>query len=372
MNVSAALLDSSRRFRDERVSHPALFSEAATPIREDSRRLDLQVKSVLKRSGLTMRHVSAETSMRFGEGSPYFVPQTFSYKQKSGVTPHICQVVALSEVTGYRFSDWMNMCGFDLGLILALQLRIPNERTTILTATHLAPVSNSSFEGSNSTERRHHHRFYYAKIGSRDAVVYPKLRPGSIVRADRFFSAQILKGSSAHDHLWLVEHPDGITCCHVNLVGNKQVVLLPNRPPLSPWPLHLSTQARILGLVDGEVRSPEAEEFDPVGKEASSDLFPLPSSLRGSMNLSRLLRRSRLRIGLTFREAHKMTLRVSRFMHNRNFGIAAGLLSDYEAMNKFPSTSQKSLASALFTESMHGKSWTPGGYTLMILESVRS
>jgi hypothetical protein len=156
------------------------------------------------------------------------------------------------------------------------------------------------------------------------------------VRADRFFCAQILESSSAHDHLWLVEHPGGLTCCHVNPVGNQQVVLFPNRPPLSPWPLRLSTQARILGLVDGEFCSQETEQNNGMVRHARLQPFPVPSNFISSMSLSQLLRASRLRTGLTFREAHKMTQRVARFMGNGDFGIAAGLLSDYEAMNKLP------------------------------------
>jgi hypothetical protein len=342
MIATAAVLDVSRPLRRERARHPAAFAEHVAALGEyetptgDPRNLALQLRSVLKRAGLTMSQVSAEARMRFGEKSPYFIPQTFLYKQKIGITPHLCQVVALSEITGYRFADWMKLCGFDLRLILALQLKIPNERTTMVSARHPSLPVYPSFEQRHSTAREGHDRYCYAKIGTRDAVVYPKLRPGSIVRADRFFCAQILESSSAHDHLWLVEHPGGLTCCHVNPVGNQQVVLFPNRPPLSPWPLRLSTQARILGLVDGEFCSQETEQNNGMVRHARLQPFPVPSNFISSMSLSQLLRASRLRTGLTFREAHKMTQRVARFMGNGDFGIAAGLLSDYEAMNKLP------------------------------------
>jgi transcriptional regulator with XRE-family HTH domain len=342
MSATAAVLDVSRPFRRERALHPAAFAEHVATLGEhetptgDPRNLALQLRSALKQAGLTMSQVSAESRMRFGEKSPYFIPATFLYKQKIGITPHLCQVVALSEITGYRFADWMKLCGFDLRLILALQLKIPNERTTMVSARHLSSLVYPSFEREHSAARRDHDRFYYAKIGSRDAVVYPRLHPGSIVRADRFFCAQILESSSAHDHLWLVEHPGGLTCCHVNPVGNQQVVLLPNRPPLSPWPLRLSTQARILGLVDGELCAQETKQNDGMVRHATLQLYPVSSNFISAVSLSRLIRTSRLRTGLTFREAHKMTQRIARFMGNADFGIAAGLLSDYEAMNKLP------------------------------------
>jgi hypothetical protein len=275
--------------------HPAAFAEHVAALGEhetpigDPRNLALQLRSVLKQAGLTMSQVSAEARVRFGAKSPYFIPQTFLYKQKIGITPHLCQVVALSEITGYRFADWMKLCGFDLRLILALQLKIPNERTTMVSARH-------------SAARKEHGRYYYAKIGSRDAVVYPKVRPGSIVRADRFFCAQILESSSAHDHLWLVEHPGGLTCCHVNPVGNQQVVLFPNRPPLSPWPLRLPTQVRILGLVEGEVGFQQPEQFAPAMRDAVTQLCPMNSSRKEAEFVT--MATLRLRTGLTFREAH--------------------------------------------------------------------
>jgi hypothetical protein len=342
MSATAAVLDVSRPLRRERALHLATLAEHVATLGEhetptgDPRNLALQLRRALKQAGLTMSQVSAEARMRFGKKSPYFIPPTFLYKQKIGITPHLCQVVALSEITGYRFADWMKLCGFDLRLILALQLKIPNERTTMVSACHLFSLVYPSFEQKYSAAQKDRDRFYYAKIGSRDAVVYPRLRPGSIVRADRFFGARILESSSVHEHLWLVEHPGGLTCCHVNPVGNHQVVLFPNRPPLSPWPLHLSTQARILGLVDGELCSQETEQNYDMVPHARLQLYPVPSNFISAVSLSRLIRASRLRTGLTFREAHKMTQRIARFMGNADFGIAAGLLSDYEAMNKLP------------------------------------
>lgn len=283
-----------------------------------------------------MIDVSARTKMRFGEKTPYFIPQTFLYKQKTGITPHICQVAALSAITGFRFSDWLSLCGFDFRLILALQLKIPNGRTTVLTpfrdrfSRELFCAQNDAASGGL------HDRYFYAKIGSRDAVAEPDVRPGSIVRADRSYSPQFLKESSTNNRLWLVEHPAGITCCRVKPAGSGQIILLPNRPPLSPWPLRLSTQARILGLVDRELPCKEVEKFAAMHGRSKPDLFGMPSSLDHRMSFSRLLRISRRRVGLTFREAHELTMGIVDVLQDPNFGIAAGLLSDYEAMNKIP------------------------------------
>src|SRR6516162_10412197 len=101
-----------------------------------------RLKQVFGRIGLTMAQVSALTGMRYGKKTPYFIPPTFFFRQKQGITPHICQIVALSQITGYRFTDWMNLCGFDLKLILALQLRIHTERTAIVTPAHKFPAQD--------------------------------------------------------------------------------------------------------------------------------------------------------------------------------------------------------------------------------------
>ena len=295
-----------------------------------------QVKQVLRRVGLTMGRVSALTSMRYGRETPYFIPPTFLFKQKQGIAPHICQIVALSQITGYRFADWMNLCGFDLKLILDLQLKIHTERTAIVTPGDAVPGRDSSLFSWNSRLEKTNGRYFFAKIGSRDAVVYPRLLPGSIVRADRSYSPHVLDDASSKDRLWLVEHSGGLTCCHVKRVDREHVVLLPNRPPLSAWPLRLSREARILGLVDLELRPREPARFEPSCGPTKSELLPITSHESSGMTFSKLLRVSRSRAGLTLRAAHEMTIRVARLLENRHYRIALGLLSDYEAMDKLP------------------------------------
>jgi hypothetical protein len=295
-----------------------------------------QVKQVLRELGLTMARVSALTSMHYGRETPYFIPPTFLFKQKQGITPHICQIVALSQVTGCRFADWMSLWGFDLQLILALQLKIHTERTAIVTPCHSVPARDSSLVDWDSRLQKANGRYFFAKIGSRDAALYPRLLPGSIVRADRSYPPQVLDDASSKDRLWLVEHSGGLTCCHVKRVDTEHVVLLPNRPPLSAWPLHLSREARILGLVDLELRPREAARFEPTCGRTKSELLPATSNGRSGMSLSKLLRVSRSRAGLTLRAAHEMTIRVAQQLRNRHYRIALGLLSDYEAMDKLP------------------------------------
>ena len=144
-----------------------------------------------------------------------------------------------------------------------------------------------------------------------------------------------LRCSPAEAVIWLVEHPGGTTCCHVKRVDNEHVVLLPNRPPLSAWPLRLSRESRILGLVDLELRPRHAVQFEPMCRPTKSDPPPIPSRT-GRMSFSNSIRVSRASTGLTLRATHEMTVIVAQLLGNRDYGIALGLLSDYEATDKLP------------------------------------
>ena len=331
MNATAAVVDVPRPFQQNWDSL-ALIRQAALRKCDRTHHV-VEVKRALKRAGLTVVDVSARTKMRFGERTPYFIPQTFLYKQKTGVTPHICQVAALSEITGFRFSDWLDLCGFDFRLILTLQLKIPNQRTTVVTPADPFP---RELDCKNPAGRRLHDRYFYAKIGSHDAVVYPEVKPGSIVRVDRLYARHLLNNSSVNSHLWLVEHPNGLTCCRVKFVGDGEIVLLPNRPPLAPWPLRLSTQARILGLVDRELQCREVADFGAMHGGSKPEQFAMPSNPNRRLTVSGLLRKARSRTGISLREAHTMTLQIAHLLENRDFRIATSLLSDYEATDRLP------------------------------------
>jgi hypothetical protein len=295
-----------------------------------------QIRQVLKRTGLTVCQASALTGMRYGRNTPYHVPATFLFKIRNGITPHVCQLVALSQVTGCRFSDWMNLCGFDLRLIPSLQLQIHSERTALITPAH--PVSPHDFSFIHESSRiEGPDRYFFAKVGTADNVVYPKLLSGSVVRADRRYSPQVGAAEKQADELlWLVEHPGGLACCHVNRIDNEHIVLLPSRSPLSAWPLRLSREARILGLIDLELCPRSPQQFGPRYRPMKTDTLAKIPSANHAMSLSALLRSSRARTGLTLRAAHQKTVQIAQLLQNPDYRIPLGLLSDYEATDRFP------------------------------------
>src|ERR1700730_11961844 len=228
------------------------------------------IRNILSQEGRTITQLSAATRRRYGSNSSYFVPATFLYQLRSGVTPHVCQIVALSESTGYRFVDWLRMFGFDLQQIPRLQMRLHPQRTTLVTPIEdgFEPFlprpslalgfarGGSSAPGFGRGAWSARRRYLFAKIGSSDAAVCPGLLPGSIVRVDRYYAHRVrgLDRASMSHLLWLVELPGGLVCSQVRWIDDRQIVLQPSRPPWGSWPLHLPTEARILGLADTNTR----------------------------------------------------------------------------------------------------------------------
>jgi hypothetical protein len=311
-----------------------------------------RVRRVLRRPGHSLVQLSAQSGRYYGSRSPYFIPPTFLHKLARGITPHVCQIVALSEITGYRFVDWMRLCGFDLQQIPCLQMRLHTERTVLVTPVGFERISSRP-EGNTNRQVAHgscnshappgkptgiEARFLFAKIGSNDAQVCPPLTPGGLVRADRRYALPMCKGdggSRSDDSLWLVEHPGGLTCSQVRWIDGQHIVLIPSRPPWGSWPLRVPAEARILGLVD-RFRPARPQELPARTPAASSEQLYPPIDGREALKLSDLLRVSRHRTGLTFREAHRLTGAIAQAMGNRHYTVALGLLSDYEAIGRLP------------------------------------
>jgi hypothetical protein len=296
-----------------------------------------RIKRVFAPLGLTVTGLSELTGRRYGKQTPYFIPPTFRFRWKQGVSPRIEQIVALSQMTGNRFSDWMKFFGFDLELIFALQLRLHRERTVMITPGNVMPAETSPVcpVSKNGKVQQTRERYVFAKIGSRDAVLYPRLVPGSIVRADRSCCPHYQVRGSFDQSIWLVEHAAGLTCCYVKPINREHVLLLPNSPPLSPWPLRVRQQARVLGLVDLVLQPWSPGSFRPMDSGALREARTFRES-SGLLGISSLLRACRARAGLTLRAAHEMTMQIARLLGSREYQISLGLLSDYEALNKIP------------------------------------
>jgi hypothetical protein len=325
------------------------------------------VAHILRRSGYTIAQLSISTGRLYGDRSSHFIPPTFLYKLRSGVTPHICQIVALSQSTGYRFVDWMHILGFGLQQIPRLQVQLHAGRTTLITPIEFeSPSFRPWLSSSNSTGfqavrggsrlsmrvrlgenlRTEDGRYCFAKIGQHDALISRKLFADMIVRVDRSCRRppDDCDSRSLQQLLWLVEHPGGLACSHLRWIGQDQVVLQPSRPPLGSLPLCLSREGRVLGLVVD--LDPAATRLEPPQfrgrpmkwQHSFASSSPAPSSPPASekVSFSALLRAARARTGLTFRAAHELTKAIARISGNPDYAIGLGPLSDYETMNRLP------------------------------------
>src|SRR6202022_3236599 len=114
--------------------------------------------------------------------------------------------------------------------------------------------------------------------------------------------------------LWLVEYPGGLSCSRVRWIDHRHIVLSPSHPPWGNWPLRLPEEARILGLVDqqgwpGKLALPAARI-----RQLRLEPRCSPSCGGERLKLSDLLRLSRRRSGLTFRQAHRLTRAAAQLL----------------------------------------------------------
>jgi len=317
----------------------------------DQRTRAKQIKRVLKSAGFTLAQLSARSRDQYGRASPYFVPPTFLYKLLTGVTPHVCQIAALSAITHHRFTDWMTAFGFDLAQIPRLQVRLHRERTVLVTpvetdtngmvsrTTATCPVARTGtpLQSAAMPLNRVDEPYLYARIGTANNPTFPELLPGSIVRVDTrnkgfaSFSADANSGP-----IYLVERVGGLTCCRVKRLDDRHILLLSRRSAQSSFPLRLDEEARILGRVDTELRSSQVTHVSNSGADSGVTTSMLRRNSQSASRLCALLQTSRERSGLTFRSAHNISVSVAQALHDKHYAISIGLLSDYETIDTPP------------------------------------
>jgi hypothetical protein len=177
----------------------------------------------------------------------------------------------------------------------------------------------------------------YAKIGREDALAFPDLLPGSIVRADTRVTQEMLSSGHRTDlkPLFLIQHSNGLNCCRLQIVGKNRVIPLCGQLPYDQVELQLHEEAKVLGIVDLEIRSLLKPEQPDVPRELTKHWRPQVLRLDDT-KLSHLLRAARLRMALSFREASAMSLQVAAELGDTQYFAAPGSLSDCEARDVPP------------------------------------
>jgi len=320
-----------------------------------------RVKFILARKGLTLSQASQRTEALYGRSSPYFVPHNFYYDLRGGnFSPSIHQFVALSRITGYRLSDWLRVFGADLENIVRFQVALPSRRTILLSSslvdpyawipwfenrggtTPVPPVAPlgqllrlsgprqiRSFPGASDP------RFLYAKIGQQDALAYPVLVPGTIVRVNPNIPDGIApRASRASSRYFLIEHSKGLFCCRLRAVGNAVLVPVSTKLCYGQVELQRPQDTRLVGVVDLAIRP--ALGFDPpeVPAELARQWKPLP--LSREVRVGALLRNARVTMRLSLREASETSRRIANILKDDGYHISPSSLCDYELRNTVP------------------------------------
>ena len=322
-----------------------------------------RVKAILARKGLTLYQVSQRTKVLYGRSSPYFIPHNLYYDLGLGTfSPSLHQLFALSSISDYRLDDWLLVFRFNPEDIARLGVLLPSSRTMLLDssladpeswvlwfrnkpgnlpAPAIAPLGRlldlAPPRRLRSVSQALKNNSVYAKIGLEDALAFPDLLPGSIVRANIRPAKAMLPAANgkARHCLFLIEHANGFCCCRLQAVGKNRVMPLSTQLPYAQVELQLQEEVRVLGVLDLEIRSLAKPEHPDVTKELAEYWRPRtlgPEHAR----LGHLLRSTRLRLGLSFRDVSALSRRIATELGDDQYFTAPGSLSDYEALDTPP------------------------------------
>ena len=152
----------------------------------------------------------------------------------------------------------------------------------------------------------------YAKIGRQDALAFPDLIPGSIVRVNpRFSNGCIPKTNGATStQIFLIEHNKGLFCCRLRVVEKGIIVPIGTSLSYAQVELKVPREARIVGVVDLEIRPMLQTEQPEVPKDLAKHWKPRP--LVTDKKFGQLLRASRTKLRLSLREVAGMSRNIAR------------------------------------------------------------
>jgi hypothetical protein len=326
------------------------------------------VKAIIETKGLTLHGISQKSAALFGQGSPYFLHHNFYYELSLGTfSPSLYQLFALSRISNYRLFDWLHVFGLDVEKIPRMEILLPRKRTALLDSTlndpnawvrwlrnkpgnivfPIAPLSQVIELGAairqSKLRETNDANFLYAKIGTEDAFGFPDLLPGSIIRINPF-GAEHREMTSKH--LFFVEHANGNFCGRLVSGADHQVTLVSTHLPYIEIALRIPRHAKILGVVDLEIRRLNHHPEPIIPAEFTRRWKPEPID-RGSQKISHFLISARRKAGLSLREASQLTREVAELLKDDRYFVSPSSLSDYETADAVPKHFQKSISLCL-------------------------
>jgi len=320
-----------------------------------------RVQAILDSKELTLYGVSQQSAELYGRPTRFFLPHNLYYDLRAGsFRPSIHQVAALSRMSGYRVADWLRVFGFNLEDITRLQVLLPSKRTILLDTSltdpnewvscfdnrddgvsipSIAPLGKLLKESSGrrigSFQYSGARRFLYAKIGSEDALAFPELLPGSIVRVNPdIVDSACREDSLISDRIFLLEHSKGFCCCRIRLLGNGVIMPFDAGLRFAQVELRCPQEARLWGAVDLELRPLLHSEEPQAPKDLARHWKPQPLPTHESFG--QLLRTTRRRRRLSVREAGRISHTVAEILKDERYATSPSSLGDYELRNMPP------------------------------------
>lgn len=320
-----------------------------------------KVQALLDSKDLTLYRVSQQSADLYGHSSPFFLPHNLYYDLRAGLfRPSIYQISALSRISGYRVGDWLRVFGYNLEDITRLQVLLPSKRTIVLDtsltdANQWIPWVDNRHDGTSipsiaplgkllkeapgerisSLRDPRAPRFLYAKVGREDALAFPDLLPGSIVRVNPdLVDSTYREGSPISDRIFLVEHSKGFCCCRIRTLSNGVIVPFDNGLRHAQVELRCPQEAKLWGAVDFEFRPLLRAQEPEVPKDLARRWRPEP--LRSYGDFGQLLKTIRRRRNLSVREAARMSRTIAEVLNDDRYMTSPSSLSDYELRNAVP------------------------------------
>ena len=321
-----------------------------------------RIRAVLAACELSLHRVSIASRQIYGEHSPSVIPHTLyhSLRNSGGFRPSLAQIFALSRITGYQIRDWLMVLGIGIEQIAETQIGLPTTRTRLidpsLSRVHLRedsleisqdearpegvfPLSQiletpnlGSSRGFDATSIDH--RSFFAKVGSEDSYAFPELLPGSVVRIVPTGAIEDL-AARKRPPLLLIEHERGLWCGRFRVSERGVIVAASPKLAYAPIAFQIPQEARILGAVDMEIRRLDCFESPVVPPEFA--YWQQPRELTSTtVGFGNLLRKARVKAGLTLREASLLSQKIARYLRNEQYAIAQSTLSDCEVSESAP------------------------------------
>jgi len=348
--------------------NPRKTSNPASP----TTALELRLREIFASRNLTLYKISSLARGRYPRDSRYSIPRNLYFRLRSAkLTPTTHQLLALAELTGYRLRDWLAVFGLRLEEIPGWQALLERPRTTLIDPTAddlrasvpwfrelataydpptVAPLSQLlGATGSRPLGQllpENPRGYLYAKIGWQDALAFPELLAGSIVRANPQKATTVVEKAPGgiSKEIFLVEHQGGYCCGRIQFNDGGRVALVTGQVPSANAEFRLGSDLKLLGVVDLEFRRlmPPRTTAPVASTEASltPDLSRMgwlrsreQKQKRFSGNLFRL---ARGRAGLSLHQASDMSRRVATGLRDPRYFTSQASLSDYEAGKDSP------------------------------------